>query len=285
MSEPPDFPPLRERPFEPVTDARFYFQSEEHREALARLCYLVNEETMYLGMLTGEIGCGKSLTRQIFASRLDPARHCVVQFEDSGFPFDDHLRRLLRELGWGEFAGPGATSYELYELTRSLLAELTRTHQRHLVLVFDEAQELDADGLSRLKRLSNLNDEGLGRLTLILIGQPELRAHVASLPALDQRISLRFHLRPLNAAGTREYLRHRLVTAGHPDGCMFSDEAAALVHDVSRGVAREINRLAKLSLEHARNSGSSTIEASHVRTVVEDLRRHQPLPQLGGAAA
>jgi general secretion pathway protein A len=275
---------LRERPFEPVTDARFYFESKAHREALARLGYLVNQETMYLGMLSGEIGCGKSLTRQVFAAQIDPARHFLVQFENSSFEFDDHLRRLLAESGAGGNHASMQSSYSLYEMTRHFLRELHTVHQRHLVLIFDEAQDMSPEALAGLKRLSNLNDEGIGRLTIVLIGQPELRRLVSGLPALDQRISLRFHLRPLDLEDTRLYLKHRLVTAGHPDGDVFDEDAVELLHKASRGVAREINRLAKLSLETARSSSSEKILAQHVRTVVEDLRRHQEMPALEGGS-
>jgi len=272
---------LRERPFEPVTDARFYFQSRAHEEALARLGYLIDQETMYLGMLSGEIGCGKSLTRQIFSSRIDTSRHLAVQFENSAFALDDHLRRLLKEVGWAEVAGPDAGSYDLYELTKALLRQLS-TLGRQLVLIFDEAQEMSQETLSALKRLSNLNDEGLGRLTIILIGQPELRPLVARQPALDQRISLRFHLHPLDAADTGAFIRHRLLSAGHSTGDLFDERAVSLLFEASRGVAREINRLAKLSLEQARATGAMEIGGDHVRAVIEDLRRHQSMPVLGG---
>jgi general secretion pathway protein A len=284
MASSPDYWLLQERPFEPVTDARFYFQSRAHEEALARLGYLVDQETMYLGMLSGEIGCGKSLTRQVFASRIDPSRHFLVQFENSSFPFDDHLRRLLKEFGWADAAASATSSYALYELARLLIHQLQTVQNRQLVLIFDEAQDLSPRTLADLKRLSNLNDEGLGRVTMILIGQPELRHLVSQLPALDQRISLRFHLHPLSFDDTRAYLRHRLLAAGHGNGDLFSEEAVSLLFEASRGVAREINRLAKLCMETARAASSPAIRPNHVLAVVEDLRRHQPMPAMGGAA-
>lgn len=274
---------LRERPFEPVTDARFYFQSRAHEEALARLTYLVDEQTMYLGMLTGEIGCGKSMTRQVFAAKIDATRHCLVQFENSYFEFEDYLRRMLEETGWGEVPPASASRFEVYEAARARLRELTVDRGQQLVLMFDEAQDMSPETLSNLKRFSNLNDEGAGRLTIILIGQPELRELVGSMPALDQRISLRFHLRPLDAGDTAAYLRHRLLLAGHETGDLFGPSAQAVLFEASQGVAREINRLAKLCLETARSMGAPGVRATHVYSVVEDLRRHQPMPELAPA--
>jgi general secretion pathway protein A len=161
-----------------------------------------------------------------------------------------------------------------------LATELQRTQRRQLVLLFDEAQDLGPENLMHLKRLSNLNGEIDGRITILLIGQPELRDQVAQLPPLDQRISLRFHLPNLAHDEVGAYLKYRLQIAGHPHGDIFSAEAAQLLHRSSRGVPREINRLAKLSLEAASATGRADVGEDLVRSVVEDLRRHQTLPSI-----
>jgi len=273
---------LVERPFEPVSPAKFYYHSGEHEEALARLNYLVDQETMYFGMLTGEIGCGKSLTRQIFASRINAEQHCLIHFENSVFPAPDLMRRLLGEFGWADVAAQAVDAHSLYVLITKLLRQLDCDYHRHLVLLFDEAQDMSRETLADLKRLSNLNDEGIGRLTIVLIGQPELRELVAQLPALDQRISLRFHLKPLGRDEIGSYVQHRLTVAGHPTADIFSTEADERLFEASRGFPREINRLAKLSLELARADSAREITARHVYRVVDDLRRHQSMPLLRG---
>lgn len=275
---------LRERPFEPVTDSRFYFQSRAHAEALARLGYLVAEETMYLGMLTGEIGCGKTMTRHLFASQADSERFCVVQFENSFFRLEDHLKRILAAFGLEREAGGASNLYECYALFRDLLEQLNRIHRRHLLLLFDEAQDMDDETLSQINRLTNLNDQGTGLLTIVLIGQPELRRRVASLPAIDQRIGLRFHLGSLDLEDTGAYLSHRLQVAGHPTGQIFDDEAIRIMAESGRRVPRELNRLAKLTMEHVRSLGRTTITGADVGAVLRDLRRHQlPAHQLSHA--
>ncbi len=139
---------LRERPFEPVTDARFYFQSRAHEEALARLSYLVDEQTMYLGMLTGEIGCGKSMTRQVFAAQIDDARHCLVQFENSYF----ELRGLPAPHAGGNGLGRSAArlgqpaSPSMKPRARGS-GNWPRTAGQQLVLIFDEAQDMSPETL------------------------------------------------------------------------------------------------------------------------------------------
>lgn len=269
---------LRERPFELVTDRRFFFQSQEHDEALARLRYLVAERTMYAGLLSGEIGCGKSITGRVFAAGLDPARHAVVFFENAHFRFADHIRQFARAAGLDEAAGRARTTAQVYELARAAVARLHDGEQRHVVLVFDEAQDLRADTLADLKRLLNLNDDGTGRLTLILIGQPELRQKVRAHPPLDQRVSLRFHLGGMRAADCPAYLRHRLRVAGHPTGGLFAPAAEALLAAAIGGVPREINRIAKLALETARAELAPAVAEAHVQAVLDDLERHRTLP-------
>jgi general secretion pathway protein A len=271
---------LQERPFEPVTDSRFYFQSRAHAEALARLGYLVAEETMYLGMLTGEIGCGKTMTRHLFASQADPERFCVVQFENSFFRLEDHLKRILGAFGLEREAASASSLYDCYALFRDMLDQLNRVHQRHLLLLFDEAQDMDDETLSQINRLTNLNDQGRGLLTIVLIGQPELRRRVSVLPSLDQRIGLRFHLGSLSPEDTGPYLSHRLRVAGHPTGEVFDSDAVDSLANSGRCIPRELNRLAKLSMEHARAQGRKGVTGPDIGTVLRDLRRHQLNPAL-----
>lgn len=272
---------LKERPFEIVTDPRFYYASREHREAMARLTYLVDQQSMYFGMLTGEIGSGKSITRKVFTSQIDWQRHYVVEFENSGFSFAELMIQLLVKSGHNrrDFQDPPGLG-RIFEMVTALITELHRVQRRQLVLILDEAQDLTEENLLLLKRLSNLNGEIDGALTIILIGQPELRDLVSGLPPLDQRISLRFHLPNLAADEVSSYLTYRLQVAGHATGSIFAADAADLIHRASRGVPREINRLAKLSLEAAAAAKFPQVDIHRVESVVEDLRRHQTLPNI-----
>jgi general secretion pathway protein A len=148
---------------------------------------------------------------------------------------------------------------------------------RHLVLIFDEAQEMSASTLNELKQLTNLNGGGRHWLTLILVGQPELREKVARLPAINQRISLRFHLDPFAIGDTAEYLRHRLLAAGHETGELFTPDAVEQAHAAARGIPRELNRIAKLALEFAWLHEYPEVTNAAVDAVARDMKRHQPL--------
>lgn len=264
---------LSRAPFEGTADPDFYFPSDGHAEALARLEYLAREPGTQLGLLTGEIGCGKSLVRALFASRSAPYR-LVAQLTSSHYPWSELLRDLLAQLGAADFAATAGESELVARLQR--VADARRAP---IVLLFDEAQELSHAALIGMRALTNVADGRLD-LTVVLVGQPELRRRLLELPQLDQRCGLRYHLKPLDPAQTAAYLECRLRAAGHPDGRLFAPEAATELAAGTRGVPREINRVARLALAVAASWGRSEVDAAAVRTVLVDLER-----QRGGAEA
>jgi len=266
---------LRERPFEATWDTRFFHAGPDHEEALSRLLYLVGETTMNIGLLTGEIGSGKTLTRAVFAGRIDPARFQVLTVENSGFPLEELLGSVLRRLD------PGLTLNGEGKLARCELFEQQvrrlNARGRHLVLVLDEAQDMTPATVHELRWLTNINGGGAALVTLVLVGQPELRSMILADAAINQRVSLRFHLKPLRADDLDPYLRHRLRTAGHPTGQVFTPAAALEIFQATGGIPREVNRLAKLALEHAWVSEAARVEGAAVAAVVRDLERHLTL--------
>jgi len=264
---------LRERPFEPTWDTRFFFQDPEHDEALSRLTFLVGEQTMLFGMLTGEIGCGKTLTRAVFAERLEQRRFVVVTQENSSFSFTELLGLVLQDLD-GDPPDAGKTKYARYARFKQAVERIA-LEGRHLVLIFDEAQGMSPTTLNELKQLTNLNGAGRSYLTVILVGQPELRDLVAKLPAINQRISLRFHVNALNLDECAGFFRHRLKVAGHPTGELFRPEAVELAFQSALGVPRELNRIAKLALEFGWVKGYSELTLDAVNAVARDLKRQQ----------
>src|SRR5437868_4841512 len=118
---------LLARPFEATWDTRFYYLSRDHEEALNRLMFLAEERSMGIGLLTGEIGCGKTLTRAVFVERLDPSRFCVLVQENSAFNFNELLGSILRSL---DPSGRSKSKVQNWERFQSALArlELERKH-------------------------------------------------------------------------------------------------------------------------------------------------------------
>ena len=202
--------------------------------------------------------------------RLENAR-----VENGLLGFDDLLLEIISQMrGERVEARDLADRYSRLSTFKRLLTELVANRDRHLVVLLDEAQQLDPASLDALKGLTNIASERQNFLTVILIGQPELRQRVRRLPQVDQRISLRYHLGALTQDEIEPYLRHRLEVAGYQGRFPFSAEAMELLHRSSRGIPREINRIGKLALEHVRNQGLGDFDEAVIATVVKDLRRH-----------
>jgi type II secretory pathway predicted ATPase ExeA len=159
-----------------------------------------------------------------------------------------------------------------------------------VVLIVDEAQNLGRDALEQLRMLSNINAEADHLLQLILVGQPELRQMLASdsLRQFVQRISIDYHLKPLDREDTAYYVRHRLLTAGGtPD--IFDDAALGAVHYFSRGLPRLVNSLCDLSLVYAYAEDRTEVDFDVVFSVIETriqdgLTTFRPLPEAASRA-
>jgi type II secretory pathway predicted ATPase ExeA len=266
---------LETKPFEATWDTRFYYRSPQHQEALDRLLYLANEKTMNLGMLTGDIGCGKTITGAVLAQSLDPCEFIVVTCQNSGFNFDELLQSILRQLDPDAGNLPDSKFGRCEHL--KALCENAAERGRHVIVLLDEAQDMPEETLRQIGWLTNFNGGGRPLLTLLLTGQPPLRRLVNSNQAIQQRIGLRFHLMPLNEQATANYVKHRLTAAGHVNGDVFEEDTLAHLHHFSRGIPREINRTAKLCLEHAWATGNERVTVQTLHDVACDLYRQDQL--------
>jgi general secretion pathway protein A len=272
--------------FENTRDSRFYFPSAAHREALSRLLFLARDRNMGIGLLTGEIGAGKTLLRTLLYARLSSAEHIRVNIENSLLDFDGLLLEILSQMrGARVHSADLPDRYSRLAAFKRTLAEQVAGQDRHLILLLDEAQQLGLETLEALKALTNIASERQNFLTLILIGQPELRERLARLPQVEQRISLRFHLGALTEDETGAYVRHRLLAAGFRGEPPVEPAAVRLLHRASRGIPREINRLCKLALEHLVTSGRGRLDVAAVDVVVADLRRHGALAMAADTSA
>lgn len=264
--------------FENTRDTRFYFPSAAHREALSRLLFLAQDRNMGIGLLTGEIGAGKTLLRTLLYAQLSCADHIRVNIENSLLDFDGLLLEVLSQMrGARVHSADLPDRYSRLAAFKRTLAEQVAAQDKHLIVLVDEAQQLGLDTLEQLKALTNIASERQNFLTLILIGQPELRERLARLPQVEQRVSLRFHLGALTETETGDYVRHRLKAAGLVGEPPVDAAAVTLLHRASRGIPREINRLCKLALEHVVSHHGSRLDAAALQVVVADLRRHGAL--------
>jgi type II secretory pathway predicted ATPase ExeA len=259
-----------EKPFNLTPDSRYLFLSSKHQEAYANLEFGVVQGSGFL-LLTGEVGTGKTTLIRHFLSQTGPeVRTAVILYP--ALSAGELFHAMLQDLGV-PFAG-GSLKDAVDALARALI-EARRLGLRVVVLI-DEAQSLTPPVLEQLRLLSNLETEREKLLTVVLIGQPELRDMLdqPALRQLSQRITSRSHLEPLNLEQSLSYVRHRLVVAGG-NGSEISDQAVRRVFLLSGGVPRLVNLLCDRALLGAFGRGQRVVDA-----LLVDAAAKEVLPQV-----
>jgi len=234
---------LSERPFSNTPDPRLLYLSRTHREALARLIHAVEERDLV--MLTGEIGCGKTTLSRALMDELGEGYRVILFINPRLTPME-FLRSLALRLGIAE---PSRFKTDLLE---QIGAALFANYQEGIcpVLVVDEAQLVPfKETFDEIRLLTNFQLDDRNLMSVVLMGQPELRKRLAHrvYEPLRQRIGLQYDLRPLNRDETGEYLDFRLQTCGGPAG-LFLEGAVDRIFHYSAGIPRKINHVASLAL-------------------------------------
>lgn len=261
---------LREPPFSIAVNPRYLFMSPRHRDALAHLLYGVGSGGGFI-LLTGEVGTGKTTINRCLLEQLPESTDLAIVLNPA-LSAVELLATVCDELGIDYPTGTDS----LKTLTDALHRFLLDNHAagRKTVLLIDEAQHLGFDVLEQIRLLTNLetNDEKL--LQIILIGQPELTEKLArpELRQLNQRITARYTLEPLNVDETAAYIRHRLEVAGLPGGTeLFPAPVVKDIHRRTRGIPRLINLLCDRTLLGAYGRKLSRVDRSLVRTASSEV--------------
>lgn len=256
---------LARSPFENVPDPRFYVPSVQHEAAKERMLYGIYGRKGFV-MLTGEIGSGKTMISRSLILNLPRSRFDVGLVANPSISGVEFLGEILLQLG---LDGAGTKAEQLRRLNERLLANYRRGVDT--VVLVDEAQAIrDEQTFEDLRLLSNfqLNDRFL--MTIVLLGQPELRARVAQIPQLAQRIAVRYHLERFDRAETKAYIRGRLAAVGcHQD--IFSSGAITMIYNETGGVCRLINALCDLCLHVGSLQGARRVGKGLVQQVVTCL--------------
>jgi len=257
---------LSERPFSKTPDPRFLYLSRTHREALARLIHAVEERDVV--MLTGEIGCGKTTLSRALMDELGEGYRVILFINPRLTPME-FLRSLALRLGIAE---PSRFKTDLLE---QIGAALFAFYQEGIcpVLVVDEAQLVPfKETFDEIRLLTNFQLDDRNLVSVVLMGQPELRKRLAHrvYEPLRQRIGLQYDLRPLNREETAEYLDFRVQTCGGPFG-LFLDAAIDRIYRYSGGVPRKINHVASLALLEGFGREAHRIGAEILDSVLAEL--------------
>jgi type II secretory pathway predicted ATPase ExeA len=256
---------LGEKPFRKTPDPRYLFLNEVYEEALERLVYAVEE--MELALLTGEVGSGKTLLSRALVDRLGD-RYEVGMILNPRLSPRQFLRTAARELG---VEGPAFHSNDLLDQIQKRLLALD-AEGRAAVVIVDEAHLIPGKAtFEEIRLLTNFQLDDRNLITVVLVGQPELRERLRhrTYRALTQRLGAEFHLTPLKLEDVRDYVRHRLKVAGATRD-LFDEAALQMLHEASGGVPRVLNHLASQALIEGMARGAGRVDAGVAAAAMAD---------------
>ncbi len=275
---------LKQKPFNLTPDSHFLYLSKQHRDALSHLLYGIRERKGFI-LISGEVGAGKTTLCRSLIREIE--REAEVGFILNSFLSERELLKAINEDLFGHSSGRTRK-----ELTDELNRFLLEKHQegRNVVIIIDESQNLAIPVLEQIRMLSNLETEKNKLLQIIMVGQPEIRSKLETdeLRQLAQRISVTYHLQPLDYRETVNYINHRLRVAGNgnrPENTgeakqgqlRFSRAALKRIFLYSEGVPRKINILCDRALligfVDGKRKITDRIARRAIREVESDLRR------------
>jgi general secretion pathway protein A len=259
---------LNEAPFNLTPDPRFLYMSQRHREALASLIYGIKESKGFI-VLTGEIGSGKTTLCRAFLHELKHETTNVALILNSYLDDVELLQAINDELGID--SGTRSKKKLIDRLNQFLLEENAKG--KTTILIIDEAQNLSTAVLEQIRMLSNLETETSKLIQIALVGQPELNEllNLPSLEQLNQRITVRYHITPLDKTEIYPYIHHRLEVVGAKANIHFTTQALNRIYHLTGGIPRKINLLCDRALLAAYVAGQLLIDANVVATASKDV--------------
>ena len=282
-----DYYGFLEKPFSLTPDPKYLYRSESHAQAFELLQYGIRRREGFV-VVTGDIGTGKTTLCRAVLDQLDRKVFTALVLN----PFiaeDDLLRLILQDFGVvsrdeikrGRLAG--VSRQELIETLNDFLLSLLPLRATAL-LIIDEAQNLPRPVLEHIRMLSNLETDKEKLLQIILVGQLNLKdvLRTPELRQLDQRVSIRYNLRPLTGEETAAYVAHRLTIAGGGSVVSFTPKALQTVHRITTGIPRLINLVCDRALLAAYSERTQRVTPDMVRSGAASLDLAAPRPSMLG---
>ena len=267
-----------EKPFNLTPNPRYLYLSKHHREAFAHLLYGINNRYGFIA-LTGEIGTGKTTVLRTLLTQLKDDQYRTALIFNPCLSGIELLRTINQEFGIPSRSDQ--VNELLSVLNRFLLAQ--NAAKKTVVLVIDEAQNLKPEVLEQIRLISNLETQSEKLIQIVLAGQPELDELLQrnELRQLNQRIAVRYRLRPMSLKETHDYIIHRMEVAGNAGGAVFSKSALKLIYLNTGGVPRLINvlgdRCLLISYGEEKRKVSTRIAATACKELVQQQGGSSPL--------
>jgi type II secretory pathway predicted ATPase ExeA len=254
-------------PFTKDLPTQELYPSNALQELTGRLTFLARERG--IGLLTGEIGSGKSTAVRHFVSTLDPNQFLVIYLPNPTIGISGLYRELLTALAYEPlFSRP-----KMVARIRTAFHDLLHNKHRCPFIIIDEAHHLFPDAFEQLRLLlsAEMDSQSLG--ALLLVGHPELRntLHLSVHQSFAQRISTRFHLGPLDLTASLAYIQHQLAISGYKGAQLFTDDALHHIFHFTKGVPRQMNLVCHLALMAGMIDGHTVIDIATIRKVLADL--------------
>ncbi len=262
-----------ESPFSLSPDPAFFYRSEQHEEALANLVYGVQARKGFI-VLSGEVGTGKTTMLECLRDYLE------AQYIEFAFIFNSRINveQFFEMIAYDlDLSCRRTSKTEVLFALNQLLVEQAQDG-RTVVLIVDEAHNLEWEVLEEIRLLGNLENRNGKLLQIILAGQPELdrKLDAPNLRQLKQRIVLRTNLQPFTLRDAVEYMESRLKRAGMPKQTVFSEELMAEIHLRAQGIPRVINAICDNLLLTAFASESKVCTVDMLDEVCTDMRLEWP---------
>lgn len=255
---------FKDFPFENVPDPDFFYLSKSHEEALTRLIYAA-EMRKGGAMLSGEIGCGKTTLSKVYVQELAGDKYDIGLVINPKLEPKEFLQELLYQF---DIADVPDTKVKCLRMLNDKMVENMQVN-RETLLIVDEAQLLDDSTFEEIRLLLNFQLNNRFLMTIILLGQPELRNKIKAIEQLDQRIAIKYHLTPFSYEDTGKYIAFRQKKAGSNRN-VFGDEAVKGIYEYTTGVPRKINNLCDLSLLIGFSTNEESINLKIVENIISD---------------
>ena len=269
---------LKENPFSIQPDPDFLYFGRRHSYAYAMMEFGIRNRVGFM-VISGEIGCGKTTLVRHLLNNLAP-EHTV------GLVYNTH-REIANLLQWIMLSFglvyEGQSNVALFdEFQRFLIKQYGSG--KSVLLIIDEAHNLNPDALESLRMLSNINADKNQLLQIMLVGQPQLKDLLLKpeLLQFSQRVEVDFHIRPFESADVQGYIQHRLKVAGR-ETPLFTAEACARIAEASQGTPRRINILCNTALVYGFAAESTLIDLALVEEMLNDKAEFGALSNMDNA--
>src|ERR1044071_5144591 len=257
---------LKENPFVPSPNPRFLYLTDQTNACLFK-CKFVIEERQGLSVIIGKIGYGKtSVLRELVNGYIDDSEYKIAMLPNGSFPSEMQLAKAISdELGLPARRSLLAQTREIRDYALSVYAD-----GGNLVLIIDEAQNLKGGQFDFLRELLNFESNEAKTIQIVIAGQPEIETKLATKPALVSRIILTNYLDTFTYEDMANALDHRIRLAGGKLDIM-ADDALKALYVASRGVPREIMKIANASLLLAAVNETRPITEDIIKLAVENI--------------